>query len=151
MIKGVSYGSLDPGETVSKTLVLHSTGAPGDRTIDVSVQCEPSGTSTSSEVSSPVSPRLTADTSETLHTLVIPTQLALQVDSLASYRRVLQSSADPPLALTDLKSYDSSVVNAHAEAIIRSTIVNRGPWDVALETFSLLPVGDAVVISGDVR
>ncbi|KAF8511539.1 Gryzun, putative trafficking through golgi-domain-containing protein [Gautieria morchelliformis] len=138
MIKGVAYGSLDPGETVSKTLVLHSTGASGDRTIDVSVQCEPSGTSTSSEVSSPVSPR-TADTTETLHTLVIPTQLALQVDSLASYRRALQSSADPPLALTDLKSYDPSAFNVHAEAIIRSTIVNQGPWDVAIEKFSLLP------------
>lgn len=144
MIKGVSYGSVVPGGTVRETLLLHSTGAAGDRTIDVSVQCSHSlpNTSTDTDAVSPVSLQSPVDISETLHTLVIPTQPPLQVESMVSYRRAIRSTGGSSLASTDLELYDSSTLTAQAEAIIRSTIVNQGPWDVAIETFRLLPVCD---------
>jgi trafficking protein particle complex subunit 11 len=150
MIKGLSFGSFSPGETVKETLLLHSTGAPGDRTIDVSVQCSHSvpSTSTDADAVSLVSPQPTADISETLHTLVISTRPSLQVESLVSYRRAIQPSACSPLGLADLESYDSSTLTAQAEAVIRSTIVNEGPWDVVIKTFSLLPVCDRIVSQG---
>ena len=112
------------------------------------MQCEPSGPSTSAEGASPISPRLTTDISETLHTLIIPTQPALQLESLTSYRRVIQPWTGSSLELTDLKSYNSSTFSAQAEVVVRSTVVNQGPCGVAIETFSFLPVGDAVMIFG---
>ena len=47
----------------------------------------------------------------------------------------------------DLKSYDPLNVSAQAKVFVRSMIVNQGPWDVAIETFSFLLVGGVVVVS----
>ena len=94
-----------------------------------------------------ISPWLATDITETLHTIIIPTQPALQVESLIPYQRAVQPSTSSPLGLMDLKSYDPLNVSAQAKVFVRSMIVNQGPWDVAIETFSFLLVGGVVVVS----
>ncbi|KAF8584313.1 hypothetical protein K439DRAFT_1633686 [Ramaria rubella] len=144
LIKGVSHGCLTPGQVVAKTLLLHNTGVSGDRTIDVSVQCETpnSGAGVDNDVASPVSPHPSADVSETLHTLVIPTFSALETESLASYRRPTRLSTDPPLASADLDSYEASTLDTQAEVVLRTTVVSRGPQDVTIENLTFLPANE---------
>lgn len=131
--------------------MLHNTGASGDRIIDISVQCEHSGYNASegavaaNDADTPASPRLPTETSESLHTLVIPTVPALDVESLATYRRPTQRTASPATGLMDLTPYDLSTCDRHAEAVIRTTIVSPGPWDIVVEAFAFLPVSNLVV------
>ncbi|KAG8221229.1 glutathione transferase omega-1 [Butyriboletus roseoflavus] len=106
LIKGVQFGTVKPGVSVVKTLVLMSSGAPGDRTIDVSVQ---SSTSIASQtLARAPSPSETLDDTqnhereEILRTLLIPTSSAFVVRQDVTYQRCLE----PPPALADLSVFE---------------------------------------------
>ena len=126
-----------PGISVVKTLVLMSSGAPGDRTIDLSVQ--------SSTTVRPASPSLTRspspsetldashshDTGEILRTLLIPTSSAFAVRQDVAYQRSLR----PPPALADLPVLESSNWEAcvGGEAVVTTVVECAAPCGVEVE------------------
>lgn len=95
LIKGIQFGIIAPGVSVTKTLYLVGSGAPGDRMIDVSIQ------STSVQAvsvtkdddaehprsSSSSSTHAAVDTCEKLQTILIPMSRALSATYDVSYRR----------------------------------------------------------------
>ncbi|KAF7792767.1 hypothetical protein EIP86_003865 [Pleurotus ostreatoroseus] len=105
LIKGVSFGVLAPGVSVLKTLYLNSSGAAGDRVIDISIQSRNTADAPAPAISplSPKSPAVqAADTGETLRTVVVPTVSPIEAETSVMYSR--SRNAQPPLA--DLETYD---------------------------------------------
>ena len=101
LIKGVSFGAIRPGINTVKTLHLHSTGLPGKRLIDFSIQSRLFAASSSrSRPTSPRSPRspkspgfyepispvVPLSTHETLHTLEVETNAPFRVVHDVTYR-----------------------------------------------------------------
>ncbi|KAH7910026.1 Gryzun, putative trafficking through golgi-domain-containing protein [Hygrophoropsis aurantiaca] len=141
LIKGVHFGIIAPGVTVLKTLYMTCCGAPGDRTIDVSIQ-------SNSAISSPCRSRSTSpssttdpisrDVSETLQTIVIPTSRALEIAYDVGYRRALGNR----LALSDLSIYEDDEANdaipSEAEAVVTAKIRCSGPWGLEVESLRLI-------------
>jgi len=135
LIKGVAYDILQPGETSHKNLFLHSVGSPGDRSIDISVQCE-IPKSPEADVSSPISPT-TSGVTESLHTLLIPTICPLESDSNITYNR---RPSNGLLIASDLKGYEASHMEIYAAAILNSTLLNAGSWDIDVHNIKLIMV-----------
>lgn len=134
LIKGVSYGILNPGQTSQKVLLLHSTGAAGDRSLDISVQCDlPDETGLTKMTSSPVSPVTTV--SESLHSLTIQTASPFLCDFSTSFRLFSDGRV---LEISDLRRYDASYVEPYAQLILRTTISASGPRPIRVEKISLL-------------
>ncbi|KIJ65975.1 hypothetical protein HYDPIDRAFT_110092 [Hydnomerulius pinastri MD-312] len=137
LIKGIQIGTVAPGVSVVKTLVLLSSGAAGDRTIDISVQSssEPKDQSVP-QTSDPNAASASHDTSEILQTLLIPTVSAFSVTQDLEYLRALH----PPAALADLSVYyekdfwDDSV---GGEAIITTKVECSAPWGLEIESMEL--------------
>ena len=133
LIKGVPLGIIGPGVNVQKTLYLSSTGAPGDRMIDISIQSR--STTTPIDPSTRDDPDATAllDTSETLETLVVPTVIPMKVTFGVSYRRSLESR----LALADLRSFESDYWEG-GEAVVNTKAECVGPWGLEIESVKLI-------------
>jgi hypothetical protein len=142
LVKGIRFGTVKPGVSVIKTLVLMSSGAPGDRTIDVSVQS--STTVASSRSQSPArspSPSETLgasqnhDTGEILRTLLIPTSSVFAVGQDVAYHRSLQ----PPPALADLSVLESPHWEAcvGGEAVVTTVVECAAPCGVEVENVML--------------
>lgn len=135
LIKGVQFGTVNPGVSVVKTLVLMSSGAPGDRMIDVSVQSSTTGRSPS-EARSP-SPSETPDglqnhdTEEILRTLLIPTSSAFMVRQDVAYQR----SLGPPPALADLSVLEGADWEGcvSGEAVVTTVVECAAPCGVEVE------------------
>ncbi|KAL4248314.1 hypothetical protein ABKN59_006671 [Abortiporus biennis] len=96
LIKGISCGTLSPGGKVSKTLNLGTSGAPGDRMLDISVQ------SRSTSISAKLSESTPADTGETLRTLVVSVIDPINV----AYDVVYKRSSKPQRSIADLETYE---------------------------------------------
>lgn len=126
LIKGVNFGVLQPGVSVVKTLYLISSGAAGDRMVDVSIQ------STALEAHQPENPEL-QDMTETLQTLVVPTLDAIKVKFDVEYKRAL----GPRAGVADLRTYDHDFWDDGdgGEAIVTARMECAGPW--ALEVASM--------------
>ncbi|KAJ6589938.1 Gryzun, putative trafficking through golgi-domain-containing protein [Mycena vulgaris] len=126
LIKGVSFGVLQPGVTAVKTLHLISRGPAGDRMVDVSIQ------STALEEHQPENPEL-QDMTETLQTLVVPTLDAIKANFSVAYKRALSARA----GVADLRSYDHDFWDDAdgGEAIVTAQMECAGPW--ALEVASV--------------
>ncbi|KAF8549955.1 hypothetical protein OG21DRAFT_1420431 [Imleria badia] len=146
LIKGVHFGTVKPGVSVVKTLVLMSSGAPGDRTIDVSVQSSTTlrpASPSQSQAGSP-SPSETLDASqnheagEILRTLLIPTSSAFVVRQDVVYQRSLQ----PPPALADLSVLEGPHWEAcvGAEAVVTTVVECAAPCGVEVEEVALRQV-----------
>ncbi|KAH7928708.1 hypothetical protein BV22DRAFT_1004322 [Leucogyrophana mollusca] len=151
LIKGIHFGVVAPGVTALKTLYLVSGGAPGDRTIDVSVQSSSTTNDPSrSRSTSPASPAgpLSRDVSETLQTLVIPTLSALEVVYDVGYRRALGKRAE----LADLLRYEEEGIDdgtgGDSEAVVTARVTCGGPWGLEIESLNLIrqEVGGAKVL-----
>lgn len=148
LIKGVHFGTVKPGVSVVKTLVLMSNGAPGDRTIDVSVQSStmlrPATSSPSQSQAGSPSPSETVDASqnpeasEILRTLLIPTSSAFVVRQDVVYQRSLQ----PPPALADLSVLEGQNWEAYvdAEAEVTTVVECAAPCGVEVEEVALRQV-----------
>lgn len=136
LIKGVQFGTIRPGVSVVKTLVLMSSGAPGDRTIDVSVQ---SSTTVPSEVQAPArAPSETLDglqnhdTGEILRTLLIPTLSAFVVRQDVGYQRCLEL----PPALADLSVLEGAQWEGW-EAVVMTVVECAAPCVVEVDEVAL--------------
>ena len=148
LIKGVQFGTVNPGVSVVKTLMLMSSGAPGDRTIDVSIQSStmlpPATSSPSPSQAGSPSPSETVDASqnpeasEILRTLLIPTSNAFVVRQDVVYHRSLQ----PPPALADLSVLEGQNWEAYvdAEAEVTTVVECAAPCGVEVEKVALRQV-----------
>lgn len=121
LIKGVTLGTVTPGETVLKTLYVKNTGGMGDRVVDISIQSR-----------SPVA----QDTSEVLRTLSVPTVAPMKVEYGVKY---LHSRGVLP-GLTDLRTYESDYWDdgEGGEALVSARMACVGPWGVSVETVRLV-------------
>ncbi|EPQ55211.1 hypothetical protein GLOTRDRAFT_41884 [Gloeophyllum trabeum ATCC 11539] len=137
LIKGISFGILAPSVNVFKTLYLTSTCAPGDRMLDISIQSR--STASLTEPKSPVSPAtdssVSLDTSEELHTLIVPTVEAIKVNHEVTYRRTLDESQD----IDSISAPDADfLTRAHGiHAVVATTLECVGPWGLSIERVTL--------------
>jgi hypothetical protein len=120
-IKGVTLGTIMPGETALKTLYLKNAGGVGDRVLDISVQSR-----------SPV----VQDTSEMLRTLSVPTITPMKVEYDVKYMH----ARGPLPGLTDLPTYESNYWDdgEGGEALVKARMACIGPWGVSVETVRLV-------------
>lgn len=135
MIKGISFGRIEPGSHVSKTIHMSNTGGEGNRTVDISIQSRVADTSDTAETTSPTSPGDTSDTTETLRTLTVPVVAPLKLVHDVTYQRSL--SATP--GLLDLRTFEGDFWDNTdgGEAVVASTMHCVGPWSVEVENISL--------------
>ena len=122
LVKAVSLGTLAPSATVRKTFRLLCTGRPGDRSLDLSVRCQPlTGLSTSA--SAPA---------EVLRTLAIPAVAPFHAGFETRFlrkRRAVQ-------ALLDLAEPDGW--EGASEVTVVGTVECVGPWDVRVKGIELV-------------
>ncbi|KAJ7030012.1 Gryzun, putative trafficking through golgi-domain-containing protein [Mycena alexandri] len=128
LIKGVDFGVLQPGVSVVKTLHLISSGAAGERMVDVSIQ------STAVGGHQPENPEL-QDMTETLQTLVVPTSEAIKVNFGVVYKRALAARA----GVADLRTYDHDFWDDSdgGEAIVTAQMECAGPWGLEVASVKL--------------
>jgi trafficking protein particle complex subunit 11 len=121
LIKGVTLGTITPGETALETLYLKNTGGVGDRVLDISIQSR-----------SPVS----RDTSEVLRTLSVPTVAPMKVEYGVKYLH----ARGPLPGLTDLQTYEGDYWDdgEGGEALVSARMACVGPWGVSVETVRLV-------------
>ncbi|KAJ7270064.1 Gryzun, putative trafficking through golgi-domain-containing protein [Mycena haematopus] len=129
LIKGVNFGVLQLGVSVVKTLHLISSGAAGDRMVDVSIQ------STTVGAQQPENPEL-QDMTETLQTLIVPTSDAIKVDYGVVYKRALGARA----GVADLRTYDHDFWDDGdgGEAVVTARMQCVGPWGLEVASVKLL-------------
>lgn len=129
LIKGVNFGILQPGVSVVKTLHLISSGAAGERMVDVSIQSTVVGTET------PENPEL-QDMTETLQTLVVPTVEAIKVKYGVVYKR----AAAARVGVADLRTYDHDFWDDGdgGEAVVTAQMECAGPWGLEVASVKLL-------------
>ncbi|KAG8874127.1 hypothetical protein FRB97_006117 [Tulasnella sp. 331] len=119
LIKGVSFGTIQPGGTCSKRLYLLSSGSSGGRILDISIRSlaiveeEDSAT----------------DPSETLATLVIPVQLPFKTKSEIAFHRF----SGPLRSVMDLGLYDQADFDPRTQATVITNVINAGPWELEVE------------------
>ncbi|KAK7036442.1 hypothetical protein VNI00_011639 [Paramarasmius palmivorus] len=132
LIKGVSFGLLAPGVGAIKTLNLVSTGAAGDRTLDISIQSRTPSTREDPETSP--QPEL-LDITETLQTVVVPTAEPFTMTCDVTYRRVAEGRP----GLADLKTFENDYWDDSdgGEANVRTVLQCNGPWELQIEKFIL--------------
>lgn len=137
LIKGVQFGTVQPGVSVVETMVLMSSGAPGDRTIDVSIQSSNLASQSQSRASSPSESADDAqnhNTDEILRTLSIPTLSAFVVHQDVDYRRSLQS----PPALADLAALEGPwEASVCGEAVVTTVVECTAACGVEVEEMTL--------------
>ncbi|EJD46843.1 hypothetical protein AURDEDRAFT_86850 [Auricularia subglabra TFB-10046 SS5] len=136
LLKGVAFGTLGPGESVSKVLTLLSTRAAGDRVLDISVQSR--GVSGNDE--QPDSPddaerhdSADRDTNDILHTLTVPTVPPLECAWSVAYSRPREDMRAP----ADMSSYDQDAFEGDVDAHLVLTCTSPGPWAIELQSVEL--------------
>lgn len=138
LIKAIPFGVLPSGASITKTLLLGTSGAAGDRVIDISVQSRSTTSGAASSGSdSPQSPHAAhADTGETLKTLVVPTIEPITFASQVSYKRSSNSHA----SLADLATYEDDHWDDSngGEAHIVTTVSCVGPTGIIIESVKLI-------------
>jgi hypothetical protein len=130
LLKGIPLGVLKPGVNVLKTLKLFSTGAGGDRVLDISIQ------SRSAVPRLDHSLEVEIDTTETLRTLVVPTVAPIRVVYNVGYRRPLGAQ----LGLADLRNYDCEFwdESSGGEAVVTANMECAGPWSLKIDSLKLI-------------
>jgi trafficking protein particle complex subunit 11 len=126
LIKGVSFGIVEPGGVVKRTLYLHSTGTGGDRILDLSIQ---------SHTIQPESSNMSPNTNETLRTLVVHTVPAMKPSFTVTYTR----DPEPLPALLDLSKYEPDAVEGQSMATMTVAVISSGPWEVVVDSIRYKP------------
>ncbi|TBU21299.1 Gryzun, putative trafficking through golgi-domain-containing protein [Dichomitus squalens] len=141
LIKTISCGSLAPGTSILKKLVLTNTGGAGERVIDISVQSESHASNTvastptsSTTPTTPSHPPL-VDRTETLRTIAVEAIHPIKVAHQATYRR--PTRAQPGLA--DLETFEGVKKDeaSAVEAIVTSTLTVVAPAGIEIESILL--------------
>jgi hypothetical protein len=137
LIKGVSFGVVNPGTSARMTLYLISTVGACDRVLDVSVQSRPpnSGELEADTHSKQGMVEAELDTDELLRTLVVPTVTALASTSTITYRRKLGQSA----RIAELGSFEADFWDDAngGEALVRTQWRIEGPWGIKVDSARL--------------
>ncbi len=127
---------LQSGASITKTLVLGTSIAAGDRVIDISVQSR-STASRPLASGSPQSPHPShADTGETLKTLAVSTIEPITFASQVAYRR----SSNLQAGLADLATYEDDYWDDSdgGEAHVVTTVSCVGPTGIIIESVKLI-------------
>lgn len=127
LIKGISFGTLKPGETSRRTLFLLSSGSAGERVLDFSIQSQSS--------SSITLPEGAQNIDETLHTLVVNAVMPLALVAEQTYSR----EANPSPGLLDLRRFDPTFFHRSYSSVTSAEVESCGPWEIAIESIKLLP------------
>lgn len=124
LIKGAEYGAIRPDESVSKTLQLLGSGAPGDRVLDISVQVRVPDGNEEQEYQA-------VDVTEKLQTITVPTLEAFKATQDVTYQHSLKEWN----TVSDLMSYDEDYEDGGRgmEAMVITDINVAGPWPVYVE------------------
>ncbi|KAF8911521.1 Gryzun, putative trafficking through golgi-domain-containing protein [Gymnopilus junonius] len=137
LIKGIHVGVLAPGVSVTKTLHLFSTGAAGDRMVDISVQTRTvsrklEGIQEEDNGKNDEQQHHAHDMMEHLKMFTIPTVEPIQVTHDVSYRRSLKSWSGP----ADLQTFEESFWDDRkgGEALINVLMSCVGPWSLNIES-----------------
>ncbi|KAF8633400.1 hypothetical protein AX17_004571 [Amanita inopinata Kibby_2008] len=136
LIKGIPFGTLQPGASCVKTLHLIGSGAPGHRVLDISVRSRPvmHDRRNVEDPASEESGLSEDDTTETLHTVVVPTVDPFKISHDIVYKR---SSREWP-GLVDLKMLESDYWDDRGgEAIVDVRVETLGPWSIEVEGIAL--------------
>ncbi|KIY69509.1 hypothetical protein CYLTODRAFT_372663 [Cylindrobasidium torrendii FP15055 ss-10] len=134
LLRGVAFGKLSPGASVSKTLHLVSTGSIGDRILDMSLQTR-STASVPSDASEHLGEADAEDLTELLRTFTIPTVRALAAVQEVVYRR----ATGPRIGLADLRAFEDDFWDdgQGGEAEVSSVFECAGPWQLEIEGVEL--------------
>lgn len=135
LIKGVSFGVIPAGGTVSKTMYLFSSGSPGNRILDVSIRTRlitEAGKAPPAVPADEGSTILTNDSSEILRTISVPIVRPFATKSTTTYHR----SATTFRPLLDLGLFDRGEFDPRIEATTITEIVNAGKWEVEVDEVS---------------
>lgn len=127
LLKGVSFGTLQPGATARRTLFLLSSGSGGERVLDFSIQ--------SQSLSSTTLPDGVQNINETLHTLVVKAVAPLKQSAQQAYFR----TSGPSPGLVDLRRFDSAFFAWLYTSTVSAEIESCGPWDIIVESIKLRP------------
>ncbi|KAG1737900.1 Gryzun, putative trafficking through golgi-domain-containing protein [Suillus paluster] len=144
LIKGIRLGTIAPGVSATKTLYLVGSGAPGDRTLDISIQStsvQPGSTSEGDDdaehprSSSSLSAHAAVDSCEKLQTIVIPTSRTLAITYDVAYRRSKNSMP----ALADLSTVEDDYWNDSygGVAVVTTRIECSSPCGLVIESLKL--------------
>lgn len=143
LIKGIRLGTIAPGVSATKTLYLVGSGAPGDRTLDISIQStavQPGVTSKGDDDAEPrssssLSAHAAVDSCEKLQTIVIPTSRALTITYDVAYRR--SKNAMP--ALADLSTVEDDFWDDSygGVAVVTTKIECSAPCGLVVESLKL--------------
>ncbi|KAF8841726.1 hypothetical protein BDN67DRAFT_927820 [Paxillus ammoniavirescens] len=136
LIKGIQFGTIAPGLSAVKTLFLTSSGAPGDRTIDISIQSNSGSKERSrSDTAELHTPSASHDTGEILRTLLIPSVSAFLVTQTVDYLRPLRS----PPALADLSVFENEFWDdsVGGEAVVATKMECSAPSGLEVESLQL--------------
>jgi hypothetical protein len=106
-------------------------GTGAERIIDISIQSRPLTVKIMPPDESPVE-NATADTTETLRTLVVPVVAPITVTYDVSYR----SMPKKPLGVADLRAYDTNDSDCW-EAVVLARFECLGPWSLKMESVVL--------------
>ncbi|KAG9221235.1 hypothetical protein CCMSSC00406_0008930 [Pleurotus cornucopiae] len=135
LIRNVQFGTLSPGVSAVKVLHIVSTGAPGDRLVDVSIQSKPPANHLQDESDAEGDSRL-VDLSEMLQTIAIPTVAPFKYSYGISY----QHSIAGPAGLADLRTFESDYWDSSSggEAVVCLNVEFIGPWPLTIESLDLV-------------
>lgn len=131
LIKGISFGILQPGANGIKTLFLISAGLAGDRVLDISVRSRlPADQGEVEEGLDETKEEINDDSTETLHTLTVPAVEPFVINYDVAYRRSTQEWQ----GLADLKTFSGDYWDGRGgEAVINVRIECPGPWPIEVE------------------
>lgn len=131
LIKGISFGILQPGANGIKTLFLISAGLAGDRVLDISVRSRlPADQGEVEEGLDETKEEINDDSTETLHTLTVPAVEPFLINYDVAYRRSTQEWQ----GLADLKTFSGDYWDGRGgEAVINVRIECPGPWPIEVE------------------
>ncbi|KAF7428799.1 hypothetical protein PC9H_008031 [Pleurotus ostreatus] len=135
LIRNVQFGTLSPGVSAVKVLHVVSTGAPGDRLVDVSIQSKPPAKHWQDESDAEGDSRL-VDLSEMLQTIAIPTVAPFKYSYGISYRHSIAG----PAGLADLRTFESDYWDSSSggEAVVCLNVEFIGPWPLTIESLDLV-------------
>ncbi|KAG8955611.1 hypothetical protein FRC04_007602 [Tulasnella sp. 424] len=132
LIKGVQFGTLQPGGIASKTLYIYNSGFPGNRVLDVSIRTrlhalEHDESSTAPPIpESPTTAAAPSDSSELLRTIAIPVVRPFECVSQVTYHRTTASGGSRGQSsfkeILDLTQFERGEFDVKYEAMVVSEL-----------------------------
>ena len=126
LIKGVSFGVVQKGDSVTRTLYLIG-GASGEKMLDMSIQSRASPTHPE--------PDQIISTNETLRQLKIPVVPPMQY----ACRTIYLQDPRPLPPLVDLSKFEPDAFEPAGRALVSVDITCSGPLDIMVHSIQFVP------------